>query len=370
MRPEQNNYLTLSDLKDFLRRNGWKESITTKKTVRYEGPISDFNRPLELVLPISENFEDFDQRASDIVRVLSKIYKRTEAEITDEIRRIKRDIFKIRVIHTGNNGIPLSYAADSINAIKNLYIYSACSEEISLPYFDKPSISGQHHAELCEFDHTFHGSFGFTINSPIKAGLQFDMFDNSVETPFERRVMERIIRGLEDVEKSVHKDNADYIVENFETGLNSRMCESLLSLLNYKSRQVEFSIDWSHTLEAAEDIRHKNKWRLGSAAYEVIEYAAEELRKVEPHDVVIIGKVVTLHSTKNPRLDSHFLGSVTVKHIFEGKYVNVKINLNSEGYTLAVEAHLKGIPIRLEGKLFRKGNTWKIVDITSIQLFV
>lgn len=363
--------ISLEDIKRYLLEHHWElTDHPNKKTILFLGPKDDEGNRLEIILPISMDYQDYLIRVKDALRILSIWYNKDLATLIQEISLTSHDVFKIRILDVGPSGtLPLTVAANDVNALKNLFIYAACAEERSLPFFDKPLAVGTYHAELCEFAHTFQGSFGFTINSPIIANYcQLALFGQTEAPPFERRVMERIIRSLNLIDFAVMQDNADILVENFDTGLNARMCEALLEISQSKTKEVDLGVSWSPKIEVSQDVRNRNNWRLGRLAYEVLEYAAEELKKIEPYIETIIGQIVTLHSTKNPMSDEDFNRQAIVKYEYDGKTINVKLELDRRGYGIAYEAHGNGLPIKATGQLFRKGNTWRMIDIEDISM--
>ena len=197
------------------------------------------------------------------------------------------------------------------------------------------------------------------------------IFEGKEERPFERRVMERIIRSLNLIEKSVREDNPALLVDSFDVGLNSKMCESLLEVSQYKTTEVIFEVSWSPKIIIPQDIdKEKVSWLLNRKAFDLIEYAAEELKKVEPYTETVIGQIVTLHSSKNPMSEEVFNRQITVKYEIEGKIINVKMDLERNGYGIALDAHRKGLPVKVKGKLFRKGNTWRMIDIEEISMSI
>jgi len=56
-------------------------------------------------------------------------------------------------------------------------------------------------------------------------------------------------------------------------------------------------------------------------------------------------------------------------HNYEGRRIDVKLALDKEGYNLAYEAHGMGLPVAVQGKLFRKGTTWKMVEIEKLEIY-
>lgn len=363
--------LSLEDIQRYLLSHHWKlKDHPNKKICLFSGPQDNEGNKLEILLPKTRDYEDYAIRISDALKILSLWQDKDFTTLIKEIALTSHDIFRIRIMDVGLSGtIPLSVAADDVNALKNLFIYSACAEEKSLPFYDKPLPVGTLHAELCQFGHTFEGSFGFTVNSPIIANYsQLALFGQREEPPFERRVLERIVRSLNLIEVSVMQDNPEILVENFDIGLNARMCEAILEISQAKTKEINLHISWSPKIDVSEDIGAKSTWLLGRSSYEALEYAADELKKIKPSKVTIIGQIVTLHSTKNPMSDEDFNRQAIVKYTYDGKTINVKLDLDRRGYRVAYEAHGKGLPIKVTGQLFRKGNTWKMIEIEDISM--
>ncbi|MFL0376764.1 hypothetical protein [Paenibacillus amylolyticus] len=362
--------IPLVNLIRYLRENEWTSSEhPNQKIILFKGPTSDSGIPIEVGVPKNEGYIDYNRRVDDVLRIVASLRGVSIQKVIDEVRLMSHDIFKVRVLNTGEytNSIPLPYAVDSLKSLRDLFVYGACSEQVSLPSFEKPLQVGIKHGELCRFGHTFEGSFGLAINSPIiDEYVQIEMFEDLKAIPFERKVMERIIRGIELLSQSVQENDGDILVNNFETAFNSRMCESLLELSSNKSINIGINVEWSPKFEVSEDISVNNEWVLSRASYEVLEYAAYELNKIEPYYDTIYGNIVTLHSNKNPMSDEEFLRQATVRHDMNGKKILVKLDLNKQNYAIAYEAHGIGAPIKASGKLFKKGNTWKMVDISKI----
>lgn len=372
--------VTLSDIEGFLYTNGWKkESQDNEKITSYLLPKNSQNSSyLKLVLPSSKDYIDYFERIENAINVLSQVHDKSTEEIIKEITSVNHDVFKARIINPSiyPNSIPLPIAVENIKAFRDLFIYSACSEEKNLPYFEKPLSVGILHANLCYFGHTFDGSFGFTINSPIDSdvqGLEFNQYsliDNKKESTFERRVMERIVRGLYLVEEAVRKDDGDIVVNSYDTALNARMCKALLEISQGMQKDIEYNISWSPLVTLADDVKTKNNFYFSKACHRVLEYAESELNKIEPRVETIIGQVVTLHSNKNPLTEGDFTRQAVIKYEYDCKKICIKLDLNRFEYDIAYTAHGKGLPVKVTGTLFRKGNTWTMVDVTSLHMLI
>lgn len=364
---------SLLDVQRYLTIENWDVLDKTSKAIVYSGPATDSGSSIVLRLPTSEQNMDYYERISDFINLIAAIKNTDQQQIIRQISMMNHDILRVRVLNPGdfNFSIPLDVAALEIEALKTLFVYAASSEVKPRPFFDRPLSNGVKYANQCQFGHTFEGSFGFTINTPINLPdkIQMSLFDQSIEIPFERKVTERIIQGFINIDKAIETQDIDVIVDNFENGLNSKMCEALIDLSIDKSKQIEFAIKWSPRLVPSKQIRHFTKITLEEPVFEVIEAAADKLKFIEPFKEVIIGPIVTLHSNKEPFCNEEFTRTATIKHEFGGRRIEVKLELNKSGYEVAYNAHGKGKAVHVEGKLFKKGSTWRMIDISDIKIF-
>lgn len=365
--------ISLDNLISYLNLNGWKKTDPSNdKIIIFEGPKDDNGRPLEIILPSSDEYQDYYRRISEAINILAVIEGENKKNIINKISSIHHDVLKFRIISNDKNfdSISLKKAQEKIQALKELFMYGACSEKEEKPHFDRPLSIGKNYAEACQFGHTFKGSFGFTISSPLEDQTSFSFKEENIETtPFERRVTERIIRGLNLMKKSVKEDDADIMVNNFDIGFSSRMCESFLKISDERTKKIGLSVFWDPIIEVSNDIKTQKEFQLDEASYEVLDYAAKELKKVKPFETTIIGKIITLHSNRAPMKEENFNRTATIKTEYNGDKINVKLYLNREQYKIAYEAHGEGAPIKISGELFKEGTTWKAEEIKQISIY-
>ena len=301
--------------------------------------------------------------------------------LTMEISLINHDILRVRVLNPGefHFSLPLDVAASGIQALEKLFLYAASSEVKARPSFERPLLKGFQHAQQCQFGHTFEGSFGFTINTPINLpeNPQLSLPDQphltnddlTPEKTFERKVTERIIQGLIDIDKALETRDVYAIVDNFEYGLNSKMCTSLIDLSAEKSKEVEFAIEWSPKIKPSIQVLAFSRIILDNIAVDVLKDAAKKLTDIAPFDDTIIGSIVTLHSNEFPFSDEDIPRTAIIKHEIENRIIQVKLELDKKGYETVYKAHGKGETVKATGKLYKKGNTWRMVDITNVDIF-
>ncbi len=367
----------IKDIKTFLNNENWELSEENKKYSLYVGPKLDSGKHITFFIPNSEENIDYYDRIADLISLISHIKEMDPSLLIDTLTTINNDILRMRIINPGDYkySIPLDVAAIEIDALKRLFTYGACSEEYARPFFDKPTTIGIKHSNQCQFGHTFEGSFGFTINSPIITKEneinQGDLFESQSvpQIPFERKVMERIATGFFLIKNAIEENDISIIVNNFETGFNSKMLDAIIDISLEKSKKVEFSFHWSNQIIPSNNLASFKGITLYDESYEMIKEASNDLKKIEPFTENIIGKIITLHSNKSPFSDENFPRIAIIKHCYDNHNIEVKLELNKEQYKKAYEAHGDGRTLEIKGKLYKKGQTWRMFDIVDINFF-
>jgi hypothetical protein len=361
--------INLESLNSFLSLKGWTRSsdVYLDKNTIYSSPKNPLGESIEILVPNSSTFIDYYNRLADVINTLSFYYDQDTSDVIRSISSCFTDIFQTRIIDTGlfENSLPIDEVYREIGGIRSLFLYGASSEVTPSRHFDNPLSRSQKFIENCRFGHTFKGSFGFTVELPIiKAREERDLF----EIPFERKVNERIARGLNLISQAVKSDNADILVDAYNTAFNSKMCDALLNISNQASKSVELSFNWAKEVDLSEDIRNFKSIILTEAHYDVISYASSKLKEVPPEDKLVMGKIINLHCNNNP-VDESITKSIIIKYIDDNSSkLDVKATLNSHDYKLACKAHIEGVDITINGKLERTGGQWTLTDIKSVKV--
>jgi hypothetical protein len=362
---------SIPELEKYLRFIGFSRTNEKKNTVEYEKYFNEYNELVKIPVPKASNIINYYESVFNVFSMLKSLLNLNHKDLISSIVQVSNDTIKLRLLnlHDYSRSIPLDIAYNEISALKKLLIYGASSEERPRPFFDKPTTIGKNHGNYCQFGHTFEGSFGFTINSPISEDYTQLTFEEepTISPPFERRVIERVVNGLINTEIAVKERSTDPLVDNFEFGLNSRMCDAIVEMSNEHLNQLQFDISWSPQISTKEEYKNINGIFIKPEAIEIIKDASVKMKTIEPFQDSIIGKIITLHSSKSPFSGEDFPRTAFIKHFFENRPIEVKLELSQEQYRKAYDAHGKGIPIKVEGKIFRRGNTWRMYEIESIE---
>ena len=358
--------ILISEIEKYLVYKGWTVAGERRTVFDYVKDYHEYDETIVIPIPKNGNIINYNESIFNILKIISSVEKKTPKELINDIVEISNDIVRMKVISINeyNRSIPLDIAANEIDALKRLFIYSASSEEKPRPFFEIPTTIGINHGNHCQFGHTFEGSFGFTINSPLSIDTkQYTFEPEKIEKTFERKVIERIASGFLSIKKAYETHDSDEIVNTFENGMNSRMCDAIVDMSNKSTNIIDFSLGWSPMIEVSNIYNDINQLKIGPEAIEIVKDASAKLKTVEPFKDTIIGRIVTLHSNKSPFTDEEFPRIAIVKHFYQDRPIEVKLELTREQYKKAWTAHGDGATIKALGKLYRRGNTWRMIEV-------
>lgn len=360
------NLINLNNLHSYLISKGWvtQNDVYLEKNIIFKSPKNELGEQIEIYIPKSEAYSDFFSKIADTINLLAHVYDTEPYNIIKSISACFTDIFKTRVLDTGSisSSLPLNEAYKEISGIRQLFLYGAASEVKPKRHYEVPTSRGLSLIETCRFGHTFHGSFGFTVEIPI---VSHDDDQDLFNVPFERKVNERIARGLILLNKCVIENNEDLLVNNFTYAFNSKMCDAILSMSNQCSKEIEVGFDWAEQIPLSKDIEEFHSTTLQERHYEIVHYTSEKLKEVPPEDTTISGYIINLHCPNTPS-DDKSKKSIQIKHINEyGESIEVRVSLSLNSYKKACSAHIAGRIVKLTGTLIKTGNTWDLVKVQS-----
>lgn len=356
--------IRIEDLTAYLHQTGWRIKPHPNNKLSVFGGLQDDNGELiELVLPRHHGFRDAWVRLADAINLLAAIEDISPYVVVQKIRTQDRDTLRVRLLNDTGERISVSMerAVQLIRGLRDLIAFSACAEDVPEPYFARMLAIGKQQAARCQFGHTFQGSFGFTIESPINPQLPSTLTPEQSVAPFERRVMERIIRGLILTQEAVWSGDVRVLVSNYQRGLNANLCEILMEMIEETSGiTLEYSIIWSPLLLPAQDVREFDKVRLEYKAHQYLAATARELRKVEQSpETVIQGKIVALRSEVAPLDNGAPQRSITIVWADnEERQLPVHVPLLQGDYAQACDAHRDGRTVSIRGQLEKRNNGW------------
>lgn len=379
--PLFNDMRVVTNFVPYLELTGWKQNgKQDSRWYTFLGPKDASDSLIELVLPKNPQARDLESYLANAVELLAAISDESEDITLRRITYFDRDVLSLKNIETGErNTITLDLAATQVSKLKQLVAYAACSEQEAKPYFVQAlNIAGQMTSQY-QFGHTFTGSFGLTIESPIVHSattfMRERMSDVGDETkvesfqnmPIERRVMERIIRGLKLSNLATQEQSFKTIVQGYREAFNANMCESIdgMARTGYKERApLEYSVLWSPKIKTAEDLTGLKPIKLVPTSYHLLKAAAAELKTLEPDYIQIQGHVKGLSTSYDPQSDAAIKRSIVLRGRLkdDSKPTDILVELKRDDYLSACDAHREWSTISVSGILGRAGNSWRLYD--------
>ena len=330
---------------------------------------------VELVLPRDRSSPDFRSRMEGAIRTLSEVEGRPPEQIIADVRAVGFDVVRSRIPEelVQDDTVLLAIAANYIEGVKGLLTATATTELEPAPYFLRVKKEASEYADGCHFGHTFRGSFGFTIESPVAGNVAPLLFDIEQTPPFERRVIQRLARGLSDISEAVQRDEPEIIVNDVSGGFSANACEQFANLVEETAHTgMSFAFSFSPEWPPAPDLMQKREFQVGPRHVEITRAAAKSLRS-QPvtREEQVFGRVVRLQSQADPSdlLTPTGEREVVIQWSNEDLGdIQVRVRLTPQDYLAAIEAHRAGRPVRLRGTLERKGRLWILSNPTEFSV--
>ncbi len=355
---------SLRFITDYLRATGWTRiKYQNRRLAVYAKELQAGDPPAIVALPARSTYSDFATRMVEAVQRLAEVEETSPGDMYQRIQSVGQDSIRLRLLFPSEQAVPsLEATASFLQGARDLFVYAACMVQEVRPYFTQPFRVGREQAERCLFDHTFHGSFGFTIKSPLPSVEQLHL--SGAKVPDERKVVERITRGLMTVRAARETQQSEEISKHFEIGLNGNMCKAVLEMLEeFPDTPIEYSVRWSIVVPPAQDIERLMPIVLDKEASYYLREAARYLETTQPdleYDKTIEGRVISLDA-ENPSERQ-----VTVRADGYGK---VSFLLGAEDYAAACDAHRDGHPVMVTGTLQRRSQAGELWTLLSPRAF-
>lgn len=331
---------------------------------------------IELIVPSSINSSEYASQVSRVIDALAAIEDRAELDVARAVREVAFDVLRSRIPDAlvVDDSIRLEMAQTFVLGIRGVLAATAHTELEPLPYFLRTKKEASDYANRCRFGHTFRGSFGFTVESPIEPAIQSVLPGIDPAPPFERRVIQRLVRGLEAVSEAVSIDSTDPITNTTKTGFSANVCEQLAALVDGTSPNgIVFDFSFSPEWKGAPAIHGSSEhFMIGPRQVEAVRAAAKVLRsRITSWDETVFGRVIRLASQADPSDLMDMMGDREVAILWSSEAtgdIAVRASLNPAEYLQAVEAHAAGRAVEVSGTLERRGRRWVLLNPINFQV--
>lgn len=364
--------ITANSIKKYLILSGWEQDIKFKNKKLMVFLSSKYK--MRIALPASEKFIDFYPRLLDILETLSNLERKDLDLVTKEVLTVYFDRVEFRIISdiSKNGKLPLDYASNCIDGLKNLFLYSACAEEKKQPVCQRATQSAQRYLDNFELDQTERGSFIISIDAKV-IDEQADRLkqisylkDDESNTSFEHRVMKRVCNAITQIDEVAERKKSltEVTKEGYKSGATANICESLLKLNpGVGDIEVETTIRYASILTKNTNIDKQIKIKNNHF------WAMDEISKIYRdelivEDVVLKGMIQSL----NKKVDDFSDNYVRLFTYHRGKHRIVRMSLSNDDYKIACNAHRDELEVEVEGELDMETQRWSLKKIKSFKI--
>lgn len=359
----------------FLKLSGWTPITTSGEWTVLQGENDYFGNPIELVFPASKTNREDDYRSYAVkaVELISALNKSPLQITLQNIINYDRDILYARNIDTGEeNAVSITLASRQVSELKNVLEYSCAMDKNPKPFIQHRSSSVKTTISKFLFGHTIAGSFGYMVESSRMTeaiqSTQLSLFEDIVEyVPDERRIMERVVRGLNCTKRAEAARDHAILINEFLSGFNSNMCESIVEITENKKASVEYRIVWSPKVKPGDDIAGFTPTTISDNGYELLAQAADELKKMEPVLTTIKGHVKKLECNNTSSLFARRVVVIRGDVAELNRTTSVIVELEPADYDLALKIHGTFGEITIQGFLSRSGSGWRLLEAKVVR---
>ena len=354
-------------VQEYVRAAGWiHQPALNGKSAVYERPES---RREQIIIPLSRDLADFTPRMAEAVAHVAVWEKRPARQLLDELLLPPADL--IHFSHTGPatevGGVPVAGGLRLLGrgpqtAVGRCLRGVATGGTVLPPHKNRGG-----RVILAAVPTGADGKRSFTVS----VACPLDTASPLEETPYSRRVTELLMQSLRRLAHAAETADPDAALSptEGEPVVSANLCEALLDMMP-EGRASELTItgSWERARFVADGLSPMTV-RLRREDFALIESLARRLRPVsDPQRQTFLGVVETLNG--RPGADGRVEGEVALTVLDpEGEPLRALVDLSADNYAAAAEAHLRVVPVSLEGVLRRDTRTSRIEDVTKFELY-
>ena len=356
------NNITAASLERYLLLNDWVRNYDFSNR-----NMMVFEQGNEvLAFPASEMFSDFYVGLPNVLETLSYLYDKSVQDITKEIIASYHDFleFRIKSEISSDGQLPLDYASECIEGIKDLILYAACAEQTNQPVCFRVTNNAKNLLNGFKLAQTEVGSFVINIDIQVAdEEEQYKIDGIEVDKGIEHMVVERIGRAIKQIDE-ITRDNSIFdkiVTDAYKSGVTANICESLMKLkLDSPSAEIETKIRYA----TACGKREVDVVKIQNGHFCTMSEIAKHYRENESKMLVSVeGYITALNKKKIDEVHSDRVIKAVVN--LNGNMRTVNAELCDEDYRLACDAHRDGEKIVIKGTLDMSKKIYKFLSVDS-----
>lgn len=366
------------EIRDYAICQGWKLVKEALKDGLFvlNSPADDFT---QLIFPKDDSAPEYQEMAAIALNRLSKFHRIHVHKLAEEIREVNDDVIALRYFSDNKtvNSISFQEALDSIDATRQMLLAAASSAVNPVIFHPKLNrTEAQDLVKKARFRHTEEGSFILKISIPSELTLPQNNspFEAPLEKPFSRQAIEIINKSSVSLVENIESDTIGELyesqVQSASPFLSYNFCDAVSKLFD-EERELPFQLIFNWSKASALKIpipqlpqRVTFPFSQKSKIEEIRGYFAPKKNDLQG---TFVATVETLDGTigENERRS----GLVVLSVLFENEIIKARVNLSSDFYDAAIQAHRSGSTyIEVTGILKRNKRSHSIEEISQFKL--
>lgn len=348
---------------------GWErdDNFINKHMWRY---VDSSNPEVQILVPNKERYPDYYVRLENLISTLSELLDKPEGEIIKDLKNIYSDKLEFRIISdiADAGKLPLDYATECIEGIKELVLFSACAVQEAKPVCLKATNKAKENLKKFELGQTAVGSFIINIDAKVVDENDDHIIKLVEPAPsFEHQVVERISIAIQQVEEATLPEThiTDVATDAFINGITANMCDSLLKLKPDASSSIELEATIRYAAAITDTIGIKKTIKMGDKHFAVIREIANIYR-----DKTIIEDMILSGTIKEMRLDGKEGRTISIDCSPEGTKRSVQATLTEEQHKLACDAYKNYWIVNVSGVVDKSKKIWFFSEISEFNVIV
>jgi hypothetical protein len=364
--------LTPASVSQFLACHDWQlEARQDRVKEIWRLPGDGGNPKARIMLPLATDFQDYSQRFYDALYAIGRLNGWGADQLYAQIIATRADLLYVRLdqLLPPDGTISFRQAETTIGAIYRMM--KAAATTAADP---RHSHRGRRSATVTNFledgvrlGHTKRGSFVFTMvtrmdDDEAESRGHGAGHDRGCDmTPFSRRVMETLAKGLETTRHLASGRDREAFDDPAEWGLSANLVESLEEMTRPQElRALDMSFEWAAAQGkpgvGGEPITFEHE------LFGQLARVRERLVRQEepPRRETLVGPVKSL-TREEGDAPTDEIGSVIMLADVNGRTRNVQMTLLGEDHGWAIRAYRAKLPFTVTGDLAFERGAWRLI---------
>ena len=350
------NQIDNDNLSLYLVLSNWKK-IRTKIKLNYDVYINTKgDERFQINVPIFKDYFGYEEMITNACYKIAQFENIDVNLVVEKILNPRADIIKIRTVSKNviNGTIPLEDASSLIEKARRILMDSAMDVLNKTKHrVSKYSNEVNSFISKCRFGQTQVGSYVLSIICPFKDEIQNeeislfgDEFKEENET---RRIVKKLIKSTNQINAALENnvDLLSFIEKNDDDFISLNFIEDLSEFGNFDEESLlEINTEFS----PLEKEQTKFKANFNGSKTHILKTFIEQYKakeNISDENIYIIGLISKVAA--DPILDKREFGEITVQSKLDDKLYKVTVPLRD--YPRALEAHQKGLLVRVSGKV-------------------